>query len=458
MDKILNKIKKIIPQKLFKKMQPMYHFILSWTANFLYKTPSNDLIVIGVTGTTGKTTSVYMIAKVLESAGFKVGYTSTAMFSDGKKEWLNDKKMTMAGRFFIQKMLRKMVDNGCHYAIVETTSEGITQFRHRFINYDILLFTGLYPEHIDSHGSFENYKMAKGELFKHLKKCKVKYIDDEKVVQKVSGLKKTDFNRVKKSIIANGDDEYVNYFVDFWAEEKIIYTNKKKVIDKCRSIEYGGVGMGLKGVSFYVENNFFQLNILGKFNAVNAVNAICIAISQNIDIKKIETGLKNIKSISGKLEKIDEGQDYTVIVDYAYEPNAVNQLYETIKYIPHEKVFHILGSTGGGRDTARRPKLGRIAGEKADVVIITNEDPYDDIPEVIIDQVAIGAENSGKVLGENLFKITDRKEAIRSALHKIKKDDILLITGKGSEQAMCVANGEKIEWDDREIVRELILG
>ena len=137
-------IKKLIPLALFKKIQPVYHYIMAALAAFWYRYPSRQLIVIGVTGTTGKTSSVYFIAKVLESAGYNVGYTSTAMFDDGKREWLNDKKMTMPGRFFVQKILRRMVKNRCQYAIVETTSEGIVQFRHKFINYDILVFTGLY--------------------------------------------------------------------------------------------------------------------------------------------------------------------------------------------------------------------------------------------------------------------------------------------------------------------------
>ncbi len=457
MRKILNTIKKIIPKNIFSKTQPTYHLIWSWFSDFIYKTPSNNLIVIGVTGTTGKTTSVYMIAKVLERAGFKVGYTSTAMFSDGNKEWLNDKKMTMIGRLFTQKMLRKMVDNKCHYAIIETTSEGIKQFRHRFINYDILVFTGLYPEHIESHGSFEKYKLAKGELFNHLKRCKTKYIDDQCYVHKVSGIKKIDFNRIKKTIIVNGDDENSKYFLSFLAEKKFAYTNKDKLFHKCDIIKYGGVNMDFKGVSFYVENTFFQLNILGKFNATNAMNAVCVAVSQGIDMKKIKEGLENIESIVGKLEKINVGQNFTAIVDYAFEPNALTKLYETIKYVPHKRIIHILGSTGGGRDVARRPKLGEIAGQNADIVIITNEDPYDDIPELIIDQIAIGAEKAGKEINKNLFKITDRRKAIISALHEIKKDDILLLTGKGSEQAICIANGEKIEWDDRKVLKDELI-
>jgi UDP-N-acetylmuramoyl-L-alanyl-D-glutamate--2,6-diaminopimelate ligase len=191
MEKILQIIKKLIPKKIFKALQPVYHFIFSYLAALAYGFPSEKLIIIGITGTTGKTTSVYLIAKTLEQAGIKTGFTSTAMFNDGKNEWSNDKKMTMLGRFFTQKLLRNMLRNKCRVAIVETTSEGIRQFRHRFINYDIAIFTGLYEEHIDSHGSFENYKKAKGKLFKHLSKGKTKYInDDRQVLKPESGLKK----------------------------------------------------------------------------------------------------------------------------------------------------------------------------------------------------------------------------------------------------------------------------
>jgi len=486
MEILLNRIKRYIPAKLFIALQPVYHFLLSALAVAWYRWPANKLIVIGITGTTGKTTSLYLVAKMLTANGYKVGYTSTAMFSDGNKEWLNDKKMTMAGRFFIQKMLARMVKNNCQYAIIETTSEGISQFRHRFINYDILIFTGLYPEHIEAHGSFAKYKEAKGKLFAYLQKCQTKYADDKKRIVKVdSGFKKIEANRVKKIIIANGDDDDVDYFLNFWAEEKWEYTNMNELKanitnDKIRIINYGGVetrhGMSLlgTGVEFSVDNKIkIRLKLLGEFNAANAMNAVCLGLAQNLSLAKIAKALEKVKGIPGRMEIIKtpsfisplsrgrnsgsgggERGGLTVIVDYAFEPGAVSKLYETISSLPHKGVIHLLGSTGGGRDVARRGQLGKIAGQKADLVIVTNEDPYDEDPQTIIDQVADGAKSAGKILEKNLFKISDRRQAIQQALASAGANDLVLITGKGSEQAICLAGGRKIKWDDRQVIRE----
>lgn len=463
MEILLNKIKKYIPVKLFKALQPAYHFLLSLIASVWYGWPSSKLIVIGVTGTTGKTTSVYLISKMLAFAGYKTGFTSTAIFNDGETEWLNNKKMTMAGRFFIQKMLKKMVKNNCRYAIIETTSQGIEQFRHKFINYDILIFTGLYPEHVEAHGGFENYKSAKAKLFQHLKQCKTKYANDKKrVIKAENGFKKIEANRVKKTIIANGDDKYAEYFLDFWAEEKFVYTGKNKsgaklTNNKTRIVKYSDIASNQAGASFKINETEIRLNLLGDYNAVNAMNAICLGLSQGIKLEKIKVGLEKIKGVPGRMELIKNAEPaFTIIVDYAFEPEALKNIYGTIFKLEHSKIIHVLGSAGGGRDVARRPKLGALAGEKADVVIVTNEDPYDDDPKLIIAQVASGAINAGKVEKENLFKIEDRREAIKKALSVAQTGDVVLITGKGCEQAICVADGVKIKWDDRLVVKELI--
>jgi UDP-N-acetylmuramoyl-L-alanyl-D-glutamate--2,6-diaminopimelate ligase len=481
MNKLLVYLKKIIPQKLFKKLQPIYHYIFNFLAALFYRFPANQLIVIGITGTTGKTTTVFMIAEMLKKAGLKVGYTSTAVFSDGNQEVSNDKKMTMLGRFFTQKMLRKMVKNKCQIAIIETTSEGAVQFRHRFINYDAMVFTGIYPEHIDSHGSFQNYKQAKLKLFQHLEECKNKKLffeinlrnDEEEWKQKANKLIIKD---LAKTSIVNLDDEFAVEFLNY-STAKIGFTKKtltesqlKKLtnfksdiqdsIIKNKSnlqiIEYRFLEMNSQGTKFDFAGKSIQLKVLGEFNAKNATIAGAVGLFLGLSKEQIKIGLENVVGIPGRLERIEEGQNFTVIVDYAFEPVAVEKLYETISFLKPRKIIHLLGSCGGGRDVARREKLGYLAGKQADLVIITNEDPYDEDPLKIIQAVAEGSKKAGKIEEKNLFLIEDRAEAIHQVIHLAEKDDVVLITGKGSEQAMAVKNGELIPWDDRQIVRKVL--
>jgi len=469
---MLNQLKKIIPSRLFKVLQPPYHFVLSWLAALVYRFPSRQLIIIGVTGTTGKTSTVYLTAKTLNEAGYKTGFTSTAVISNGQREWLNDKKMTMPGRFFIQKLLRDMVKNNCRYAIVETTSEGIKQFRHRFINYDILIFTGIYPEHIEAHGSFENYKAAKGKLFAHLKHGVTKYADsNHRVVHPRSELKKLDLQRVAKTIIVNGDDDNVNYFLNFWSEAKLACSFKPEItpdffLKKLNSetmvkdfmvVKGGEVKATAAGTSLTINGEKVNLKLLGEFNAANALIAAAVGLNQNLTLAQIIAGLEEVRGLAGKLEKIEAGQDFSVIVDYSFEPLALSKLYQMISLIPQQKLIHLLGSAGGGRDKARRPLLGRLAAEKADFVVVTNEDPYDEDPAEIINQVAAGAEMAGKQNNIDLFKIMDRRDGIKKALTLAKKGDLVLFTGKGAEQSICLANGQKLPWDEREVVREEIV-
>ncbi len=468
---MLNLLKRIIPKSIFKIIQPFYHFVLSYLAALFYNFPSRELIVIGVTGTAGKTSVVYLLANLLHEAGYKTGFTSTAVISDGQGEWLNDKKMTMPGRFFIQRLLRQMVNNRCRYAIIETTSEGIKQFRHRFIDYDLIIFTSLYPEHIESHGSFAHYQEAKGKLFSHLQKTKIKYINDEHVVIKPkSELKKLDLTRVLKTIIVNGDDQYASYFLNFWSETKFVCSfnpqvtkddflkdlDNKFIVKDFNLVRGSDVKASAKGVSLSINGVKIKLNLLGEFNANNALLAAALGFSQKLDLEEIKSGLENVKGLAGKLEKIDLGQDFTVIVDYSFEPRALEKLYQTIRIIDHKKIIHLLGSAGGGRDKSRRAILGRLAAKGADFVVVTNEDPYNEDPIDIINQVASGAEMAGKTINVDLFKIPDRREAIKKALSLAQTGDLVLFTGKGAEQAICLANGKKEAWDEREVVRDLL--
>ncbi len=438
-------LKKIIPSFFIG----WYHQVLAILAMLVYGNPSNKLIVIGVTGTNGKSTVVNLIGKILEEADFKVGWTSTANFKIADKEWLNDQKMTMLGRFKTQKLLKAMVTAGCKYAIIETSSEGIKQCRHLGINYDIVVFTNLTPEHLEAHGGFLNYKKAKGKLFAHLTKRKRK---------KIAG------QIIKKTIIVNADDQNADYYLNFVADNKLTFS-----LNQPSDFQVARLELTANGTIFNLQSLVFKTNLLGRVNIYNCLAAIAVAKSQNINEEIIKTALLKYQGMPGRFEFIKtgsasrrSGQNFKVMVDYAPEPESMKHLYETLKIFKFNKIIHVLGSCGGGRDKNRQPILGKIAAQNSQMVIITNEDPYDDDPLKIINNVAEGALKAGKILNQsgsarqNLFKIEDRREAIAKALSLAQEGDLVLITGKGCEQYICMANGKKIPWDDRKVVKELL--
>jgi len=426
-------LKRILKKFIPKKGLLFYHWALARVAALYYGQPANKLIVIGVTGTNGKTTVVNFIAQYLENLGQKVGLASTVNFKVAEREWINDKKMTMLGRFQTQKLLKDMVKAGCKYAVVETSSQGVSQYRHIGINYDLVVFTNLTPEHIEAHGSFEAYRDAKEKLFEHLSRSPRKKINN-KIIDKI--------------IIANSDDTESSRLKKYVVDKFITYglTNPA---------EYQAQDLNLtSGLSFKIKDWQIKTDFLGQFTLYNILAAL--AVIDTLGWSLAVAANSELKGVPGRQEWIDEGQNFKVMVDYAPEPESLGQLYQALEVVLHQRLIHVLGSCGGGRDKARQPILGKMAGQTADVVVVTNEDPYDDDPEAIIANVAQGAIEVGKILKENLFKISDRREAIKLALSLAKKNDLVLITGKGAEQFICVANDKKIPWDDRRIVRELL--
>jgi UDP-N-acetylmuramoyl-L-alanyl-D-glutamate--2,6-diaminopimelate ligase len=386
-------IKKIIPTFLLS----WYHFILAFLGAIIYRFPSKKLKVIGVTGTNGKTTVVNLTTGILEAAGFKVASLSSIKFKIGEREWENTLKMTMPGRFRVQRFLREAVSSSCQYAVLEVTSEGIKQHRQRFIDFEMAVFTNLTPEHIEAHGGFENYKRTKGKLFQ----------------------------AARKIHIINIDDENAKYFLEFPAKKKYTY----------------GLNQG------DVNNKNLQLNLrlIGNFNIYNALAAICVGISQGVKLETYKEAVEKAKGIPGRMEEVIS-QPFKVFVDYAFTPAALEKVYQTLKP-ESKKMICVLGSCGGGRDKWKRPILGKIAAKYCDKIIVTNEDPYDEDPMKIIAEVAKGTKSKAK-------EILDRRKGIKESLKLAKPDDVVVITGKGCEPWICIARGKKIPWDDREVARE----
>ena len=437
-------LRKLIP----KKLKNILHLFYAWYGAFKYGNPSEELLVIGVTGTTGKSSSIHFLRQMLEDQGYKVGSLSTVDFYIAGQEKLNDQKMTMLGKMQIQEYLRKMVDAKCDIAIVETTSEGYLQFRHRFINYDMMILTGLYPEHIESHGGFENYKSAKLGIFDYASSHKSKVISQKSIL---------------KVAIVNGNCKYAEEFLQFNFDKKIVFDRADEKIELTNkylsSIIYhlsaNDIKASSSGLNFTVGQRVFIPKLYGEYNVMNLLAGISVLRVLDISWSDIEESVNKVKPAPGRLEFISEAEEkgFKVIVDYAFEPVALEGLYSVVKLINPKRVIHVCGSTGGGRDKARREKIGRLVGEQADVFIVTNEDPYDEDPMEIIKQVSAGAKAVGKKINKNLFEVLDRGEAIAQALKMAETGDLVLITGKGSEQAMCVAGGKMIPWDDREVAR-----
>lgn len=415
MEKTLRKIESLIPRKIYKTLQPFYHLSLALLGTIIYRKPSKNIYVIGVTGTKGKSSTTEFINAVIESSGNKTAVLSTIRFKVGENSQPNKYKMTMPGRFFVQEFLSKAVKNKCKYAIIEMTSEGARFFRHIGVELDALVFTNLSPEHIESHGSFLKYKNAKLKLIKHLAKSK----------------------KVARLSIANTDNEHGYSFLIQNIEKNIGYSLKEiEIISETENES-----------EIVYQDTKIKIPLPGKFNISNALAAIKLARELNISIEDIKKGIENLSLIRGRVEKINEGQNFTVVVDYAHTDDSLRKLYETFK---SSRKIAVLGSTGGGRDSWKRPVLGKIADEYCNEIIITNEDPYDEDPMKIINEVASGVTtHSPKV-------ILDRREAINYAISIAEKGDVILISGKGTDPYIMGPNGSKIIWDDAKVAREEI--
>ena len=422
MKQIKKKLKKFLPEKLVI----YYHFICAYIAALLYSFPTRNLTVIGVTGTKGKTTVSNIIWSVLNSGGYKTGMIGTANIRVDNIETINDTHMTMPGPFVMQKLLRKMVNAGCTHVVMEVSSEGLKQYRHIGINYKIAIFTNLSPEHLSSHeNSYEKYREAKGKLFNSLSK-----------------------NNNTISII-NADSDDAKYFASFKADTVVTYGIKNGDV---RAIDVEEDG---NSISFSVGIERYITKLLGKFNVYNILPAIIVGHNFKISYEKIREGILNMSVVQGRMEKINVGQNFTVVVDYAHEQLSINTLLDTAKSwkkSENSNIIAIIGAEGGGRDRSKCEHIGRAAGIKANYVIVTTTDPYDDDPQVLANEVASFAVSAGKELNKSVFVIVDRLEAVRKALNMAQKDDIVLFTGMGAQLSMVV-KGENIPWNEREIIK-----
>ena len=422
-------VERIIPEPVLSA----YHFVFAHIAALMFGYPSRKLLVIAVTGTKGKSSVSEMINAILEESGHTTALMNSIRFKIAEKVDRNLTRMSMPGRFFIQRFLRNATAAGCTAAILEMTSEGARQHRHRAIDLDALVFTNLAPEHIERHGSYENYADAKFQI----------------------GLQLARSKKNPRAIVVNADDKEAVRYLTLPVEKRVSFSLSRQTPWEA----------GERGGYFTFEGERITVHLPGEFSLKNAIAAASLANALGIDTTTIARSLGKIQKIPGRGERIEEGQAFTVVVDYAHTPDSLKALYDAYA---HSRKICILGNTGGGRDTWKRPVMGKIADDYCEDVILTNEDPYDEDPRSIVDQMATGMSAKGGSPPEctsvragasggkprNLTIIMDRREAIREALTRAKASDVVLISGKGTDPCICVENGRKIPWSDADVARE----
>jgi len=389
-----------------------YHYAFAASAALRHRFPSKKLAVIGVTGTKGKSSVAEMLYTILTAAGYETALASTIHFVIGKNSRPNLFKMTLPGRGFIQGFLAEARQKGCTHAIVEITSEAALQYRHLGLDLDALIFTNLQKEHLESHGSIENYFRAKFKIGRALAHSPKR----------------------PRIIVANADDAYGAAFLALSVEKRIPFSLTD--VQDTRVSE--------DGVSFLYNGVPFSIPQPGNFSLMNALAALKTAEAFGVPLRTCAEALAGLLRISGRAERVEAGQNFIAIVDYAHTPDSLRALYDAF---PKQRKICVLGNTGGGRDTWKRPEMGRLADEACEKVILTNEDPYDEDPREIVEAMAGGMKRAPEI-------IMDRREAIRAALRAARPGDAVLITGKGTDPFIMSAHGTRIPWSDARVVRE----
>lgn len=376
-------------------IRPIYHATLTALATIFYRFPANHLTVVGITGTKGKSTTSEILAHILESSGKKVFLSSTIHFKIDGEEIPNLLKMTMPGRFLLQKMLRQAVNKGCTHAVIEMSSEGAKLWRHVGIQLNGLIVTNLSPEHIESHGSFDNYRNAKLRLLSALNKS----------------------IKPDKFLVLNKNDEALKIFAER-ADKSV------KVKDL---------------------NHEYTSPLPGQFNLENAQAAGTAAESLDINKNVIQEALNNFTGAKGRVEKVEGNQDFEVVVDYAHTADSLEKFYQIFE---GKRKICVFGATGGGRDKWKRPEMGKVADKYCDEIILTDDDSYDEDTRVICEEIAVGIKNHQPKI------IIDRREAIRTGLALARPGDAVLITGKGTDPYLMGPNGKKTPWSDTTVAQE----
>ncbi len=420
--------------KKLSGLRPIYHYLWAWVGARIHGNPSKKIFVIGVTGTKGKTTTLELLNAILEGAGKKTALYSSLRMKIGEGGEKNPTGNSMPGHGRIQRFLKQAAQAHCNYALIEVTSEGVVQHRHRFIDWNMGVITNLSPEHIESHGSFENYRKAKLDFLKY--------------VLKKGG-----------RVFVNRNGQNADFFINELGSTR--GKRSAKTISYSRDDEsLRALFPSLKPMAAINKNPSAPKFLLSKFNEENIATAAAVARELGIENGTITEAIEHFSGVPGRMEFVVKGP-YTAIVDYAHTPDSLEAAYKAAKpaevapNTPESRLICVLGAAGGGRDKWKRPEMGRIAAEYCDEIIVTNEDPYDEDPATIMKEVRAGILGGDPSLA-NVYEILDRREAVRKAVELAQPGDVIIGTGKGSEDWIHMARGKKVPWNERNVFEEAL--
>ncbi len=396
--------------------------------------PGRRLRVVGVTGTDGKTTTATLAAAVLEAAGYGTGLLTTVAARIGARELDTGLHTTTPDPLDVQHYLAQMVEEGLVYAVIESTSHGLDQERTAGAEYDVAVITNVTHEHLDYHGTYEAYRAAKGKLFRALAESYRK-------------------PGVPKVAILNVDDESFAYLRQFPGDVNLTYG-----IEGAADVRPLALDLSTDGIKMRVATPAGEVALasplLGRYNAYNLLAAVAVGVSQGVPAEAIARGVAAVGGITGRLERIELGQDFTAVVDFAHTPNSLQRMLELARELTRGRVIVTFGCAGL-RDREKRHLMGEIAARLADLVVITSEDPRTEDPEAIMAAIAGGCRAAGGREGETYWCIADRGEAIRFAVNLAAAGDLVIATGKGHEKSLCIGTVE-YPWSDHEAMRQAI--
>jgi UDP-N-acetylmuramoyl-L-alanyl-D-glutamate--2,6-diaminopimelate ligase len=400
-------VKKFIPKKLFKRIEPYGHLGEAVLLNAVHGFPSRGLKVIGVTGTNGKTSTCFLIHRMLHEAGYKVGLMTTVAYGVGTDIKPQTAHMTTVSVPQLLKRIGEIRQQGAEWLVLEVTSHALAQHRVWGVPFEIAVMTNITHEHLDYHGTFEKYVAAKRALFVLADKNR----------------------KGMRTGVINADDPSAALFASVISNPLFYGTTGDLRATSIRLSPEGVAYDAIHGDKKYK----IKCRLPGSFNVHNSLAAVAVGEALGLTEKQIEQGIAALEGVEGRMTRIDEGQDFSVIVDYAHTPDSFEKLFKDLKPVVKGRMITLFGSAGR-RDEAKRAAQGTLAGKYADIVVVTEEDDRDMDGQQIMGQIAAGAEKSGKKQGKDLFMVHDRTKAIQVAIDNAKKGDTVLLLGKGHEK------------------------